>query len=185
MNYDLDKMSSLSQRQSSTHSTAKNTTPEIDLWKSAADPSGNILARGFYDYAATCGQWTSPRFKRVEITLRIQGTQLVGSSQDNVGHASLQGSFNPTDNSVSLIKQYYAPKEATSLRWEYAGYITSCGIVGEWRYPGNPPETAHWRGKFGIWLQRDEDARGREFEEQMRLLNDKGQVLTRSMSFVR
>ncbi|KAL9610641.1 MAG: hypothetical protein Q9167_004683 [Letrouitia subvulpina] len=174
-------MSVAAQQQSSVQ-LVDDTSPEIDAWVSATDSSGNILARGYYDYAATCGQWSGARFDRMELALRVQGTQMIGSSQDNIGHARLQGSFNPIENSVSFIKQYYAPKKNADLQWEYVGYITSCGIVGEWRYPGDPPEKAHWRGKFGIWLQRDEDAKGVEFELQMRMLSDKGQILARSMT---
>ncbi|KAL8740347.1 MAG: hypothetical protein Q9190_006939 [Brigantiaea leucoxantha] len=159
-----------------------DTSPEIDAWVSATDPSGNILARGYYDYPATCRGWSGAKFDLMELALRIQGVQIVGSSQDDVGHAHLQGSFNPIENFVSFIKQYHAPKEKAHLRWEYVGYITSCGIVGEWSFPGDPPEKAHLRGKFGIWLQRDEDAKGVETELQIRLLRDKGQILSRSMT---
>lgn len=128
---------------------------------STTDSSGNILARGYYDYAATCGRWSGVMLSKMELALRIQGNRIVVSSRDDVGHAHLQGSFNPIENSVSFIKQYYAPKEKADVRWEYVGYITSCGIVGEWRYPGDPRELAHWRGKFGTWLQRNEDAKRR------------------------
>ena len=181
INYNLDQMSVAAQRQGSAQK-ANNTSPEIDAWISAADPSGNIPARGYYDYAATCKHWSGIKFHTMELAIRIQGTQINGSSQDDLGHAQLQGSFNPAENSVSLIKQYDVPIGNSYIRWEYVGYITSCGIVGEWRYPGDPPEKAHWRGKFGIWLQRDEDAKGAEFDMQMRLLSDKGQILSRSMT---
>lgn len=181
LNYDLDKTSVVTQRQDPVQ-IVDGTSPKIDSWVSATDSSGNILARGYYDYAATCERWGGAMFTKMELALCIQGNRIVGTSRDDVGHAHLQGSFNSIENSVSFIKQYYVPKEKADLRWEYVGYITPCGIVGEWRYRGDARELAHWRGKFGIWLQRDEDAKGVDFELQMRLLSDKGQILSRSMT---
>lgn len=157
-------------------------SPEIQAWVSVADMSGNVLGRGYYDYAASCGAWKGPRIGRVEYALRIEGAQILGTSQDNVGHANVQGTFDPVRNSVCFSKHYYAPKERSDLEWEYVGCFTPCGIVGEWRYPGDPPEKAKWRGKFGIWLQKDEEASGAELESQMELLSNKGQLLTGSLT---
>ena len=90
----------------------------------------------------------------------------------------------PTRNSVCFSKHYYAAKDRASLKWEHVGCFTPCGIVGEWRYPGDSPDKAYWRGNLGIWRQEDEDARGVEFESRMELLSDKGQLLTRSLTVV-
>ena len=158
-------------------------SPEIQAWVSEADATGNILSRGYYDYAASCGPpWKGSKMRRVEYALRIQGVELLGTCQDDVGHANIQGTFDPARNSVRFMKHYYAPKDRAHLQWEYVGCFTPCGIVGEWRYPGDPPAKALWRGKFGIWLQQDEDAKGIEFESQMELLSNRGQLLTRSMT---
>ena len=162
--------------------TPKAPSAEIQAWVSAADTTGNIMGRGYYDYAASCGPWKGPRICRVEYALRIQGNQILGNSQDNIGHANIRGIFDPTRRSVCFIKHYYAPESKTHLKWEYIGCFTPCGIVGEWRYPGDPAEKRQWRGKFGIWLQKDEDAKGTELESQMELLSIKGQLLTRSLT---
>lgn len=160
----------------------KMPSPEIQAWISAADATGNIKGRGYYDYVVSCGTWTCPRFCRVEYALRIQGVQIFGSSQDKEGHANIEGLFGPTRRSVCFLKHYYAPESKRHLKWEYVGSFTQCGIVGEWRYPGDPPGKAQWRGKFRIWLQEDEDAKGTELESQMELLSITGQLPTRSLT---
>ena len=150
------------------------TSSEISAWTSAANSAGNILCRGYFDYAATVKTWEGPRIDRVEYVLRIQGTQILGSSRDSVGAANIQGSLNPTHNTVTFIKHYFAPENKSTIRWEYVGCFTPCGIVGEWRFPGDPPAHAHFRGKFGIWLQKDEVANGAALEDQIELLKTRG-----------
>ena len=164
------------------------TSPEYRRWLAAADKSGNIAARGYYDYAATCTMSKDPfslPVSLVECTLRIQGQKIYGTTQDTTGFATIDGTFDPQQNAIFLSKKYYevAPNHGPELpKWHYRGSITPCGIVGEWHYPGDPLHKAHWRGSFGFWLRDDEYAKGDQLVSQMKLLREKGRVLTRSMT---
>ncbi|KAF2239852.1 hypothetical protein EV356DRAFT_511167 [Viridothelium virens] len=161
-----------------------STSPAIARWLSATDKmTGNIAARGFFDYAATCNKCSGPTADLVQYSLTIRENQICGSTQDSAGRATIDGTFNPHNNSVSFVKRYYYVTRGTRKpAWEYVGKFTARGIVGEWHFPDDPPKLASWRGSFGVWLVEDEVAQGADLEEQMKLLTEKGQVLTRSMT---
>jgi hypothetical protein len=91
----------------------------------------------------------------------------------------VEGQIDLRRDTVRFIKQYIVAEEC----WEYEGHFTSCGIVGEWHYPGDPPGVKHYRGRFAIWLQSDEAVQGGDLEKQMEMLENKGALLTRSLSF--
>ncbi|KAL9088890.1 MAG: hypothetical protein Q9165_005947 [Trypethelium subeluteriae] len=163
---------------------AVSTSPAIARWLSATDKTtDNIAARGFFDYAATCNKHDAATVELVQYSLIIRGNQICGSAQDSAGRATIDGTFDPHNNSVRFVKRYYfVTRGSRKPAWEYVGRSTGRGIIGEWHYPGDPPKLAAWRGSFGVWLVEDEDAQGADLEEQMKLLTEKGQVLTRSMT---
>lgn len=114
-----------------------------------------FVARGVYTYdASTTPKPGFPRTDRVDFKLRVSGNRLHGTSKDSVGSATVDGQIDLQKDTIRFIKQYNAPNE--KFRWEYEGHFTSCGIVGEWHYPGDPPTKKFQRGRFAIWLQSDE-----------------------------
>lgn len=160
-------------------------------WLAAGQENVHLPVRGFFDYSATCG--TAETMKRynlhvslMDCTLRIEKSKIYGTTRDSTGWATLQGTVDPATSTWTLKKKDYQLAPNSSLpvlpEWEYNGKFINNGIIGEWHYPGDPPGTAHYRGSFGMWLQRDEDRQGQEIEEQFRLLTDNGRVLTRSMT---
>lgn len=160
-------------------------SPEIVHWLASTDDMGNIDTRGYFDYAATCKMPQNLHISIMECALRIAApNRIYGTIRDATGHATLEGTFDGADNTVKLTKKYYEMVRTNESppTWDYVGKFTPCGIAGEWHSPGDPPAKAHWRGSFGIWLQNDEYAKGEELQSQMKLLREKGRVLTRSMT---
>ena len=165
--------------------------PSIQTWIAAGATNGYILARGYYDYSATCRDGLITRgmdfkldFKLDigEYRLRTEGDRVFGSSKDSKGDATIEGRILPSSNRIKFTKKYYRANVGALATWEYSGMFTSCGIVGEWHYPKNPPHLAFWRGKFGMWLQNDEDASPEQLKSQLELLQTRGSLLTRSMT---
>lgn len=141
-----------------------------------------FAARGIFTYNTTVDPALGlPHTDRVDYKFHISSNHLYGTSKDSVGSATIDGQINLQRNTIRFVKQYLAPKE--HIRWEYDGYFVSCGIVGEWHYPGDPPTKKHHRGRFAVWLRSDEAVQGGDLEEQLKLLESKGGVLTRSLTF--
>jgi hypothetical protein len=143
--------------------------------------SRHFPARGFYEYSELSKPRRNvPRLDTVEYKLRVSGIRVHGTSTDTIGNASIDGLVSFRNNTISFIKQYSG--ENGHLRWEYVGNFTSCGIVGEWHYPNDPPKTRHHRGKFAVWLLSEEGDPDSQHDTQLRMLKDSGKILTRSMS---
>ena len=166
-------------------------SPSIQTWFAAGDTCGYTLSRGYYDYSATCRGGLTTRgmeFKLDfnldvgEYRLRIERDRVFGSSKDGKGDATTEGHISPSSNRIKFTKKYYRANVGALATWGYSGTFTSCGIVGEWHYPGNPPHLAFWRGKFGMWLQKDEDASPEPLKSQLDLLQTGGGLLTRYMT---
>ena len=167
-----------------------STTDEVSgrrwytLSRKQSGPS--IMARGFYDYQPQCEIVAgSPRIDTVEYELRVSRRRIVGTCVDSLGTASIKGVIDTSGLSVCFIKEYTAPLRMVGIRWEYSGACTDCGIVGEWYHPGDPPEKAYFRGRFGMWLQKDEESDDSEALSQIEALNREGRVLSRAGTFKR
>ncbi|KAN0103248.1 hypothetical protein V8E51_011561 [Hyaloscypha variabilis] len=196
--YDTSSMVAAVQAQPISVSSPQQTTTSQQIavssfaqdWITAATASGTISqvlsrrfsARGFYDYAPTTSPAPNlPKRDTVEYRLCISGSRIYGTCKDSVGESTVEGSIDIQRDAVRFVKYYGGAKR--HLRWEYVGCFMSCGIVGEWHYPDDPPDLRHHRGRFAIWLLSDEDAQGDQLETQLRMLKNEGRILTRSLSF--
>ena len=178
--------------------TSPHTSPPIDpelfamqdsvkKWYSYGDKKG-IPARGTYTYDSTCGSLGSSSSLQTTIvnySISIRGSKIEGKAEDSVGTAEISGDIDRNRGTLRFFKTYVRVSKGKLLPvWEYVGCFTSCGIVGEWHSPGDPAKSAHWRGKFSIWLREDEHAAPEELEDRLRTLTSSGKILTRSMTGV-
>ena len=193
--YEPSQMVSIMAEQKTLSKTSPHTSPPIDPDLSAMQgPLKNwyaygekrsFPAQGIYTYDSTCGSLRSLQTSIVNYSISIRGSKIEGITEDSLGAAEISGNIDPNRGTLRFLKTYVRTSQGKSPNvWEYVGCVTPCGIVGEWHYPGDPAEKAHWRGKFSIWLREDEDATSKELENRLHTLTSSGKILTRSMTGV-
>ena len=194
-NYEPSQMVSAMTQQRKLPRTSPDISPPIDLdlsgmqgplkkWYAYGDKR-SIPAQGTYTYDTTCGSIGSLQTAVVSYSISICGSKIQGNTEDSVGTAEISGSIDRNGGTLRFLKTYVRMSNGKRpCVWEYVGCFTPCGIVGEWHYPGDPVERAHWRGKFSIWLREDGDAAPEELEDRLRALTSSGKILTRSMTGV-
>ncbi len=194
-NYEPSKMVSAMAQQKKLPRTPPNISPPIDSelpgmqdplkkWYAYGEKR-SIPAQGTYTYDTTCGSLRSLQTTIVSYSISIRGSKIKGNTEDSEGTAEISGSIDRNGGTLRFLKTYERTSKGKPPNvWEYVGCFTPCGIVGEWHYPGDPAEKAHWRGKFSIWLREDGDAAPEELEDRLRTLISSGKLLTRSMTGV-
>lgn len=160
-------------------------TQMLEKWVQRSRPSNrrstlvDVSVRGRFDYAATAEPWSGGKREThyVNHQLKITPTSLTGTFTDIAGTGTINGHIAEGGRTVSFIKAYRNPWYRSSPVWQYGGSFTTCGIEGEWHYPGDPPRDAFHRGKFALWLAEDESE-----QDQAQLATDDkdGSILTKS-----
>ena len=155
----------------------------FEKWRRRSTSGGvkGTSVRGFYDYAATAipsvGMWET---HLIDHHLVITLNSISGTFTDSSGHGTINGRISDSGRAVNFIKAYaehsHDEGEGT-VRWEYEGGFTPCGIAGEWHYPGDPPALAIHRGKFALWLSEDEDRKAPAGQDRLSYLTQFGKLL--------
>lgn len=120
--------------------------------------SSEFQVRGFYDY----GRQKQPlRIDQVTYNLRISSMgEIVGSSNDSAGSATIVGSIDFKNRNVHFVKRYGMWNVWAT--WTYIGKVTENGrmIWGQWFDTQSATASLASRasiqggnGRFGMWIE--------------------------------